>query len=127
MMDSRDGGEPIMKRAPGDTAARAASADEFVRTTAVPAVAKGDVRVTSGNVLWTLTNRNSTAQARRWITPAGFEFEMHIWTGARVEGQEDLCWTQLFTTEAALADAALAKKRQLEAAGWLETIDTSAR
>ena len=80
----------------------------------------------AGHVLWTLTNKESTAQARRWVTQFGFELEMQIWTGVRVVGQEDLCWSQLFASEESLADTALAKKRQLQASGWLEDIDVSA-
>jgi hypothetical protein len=76
-------------------------------------------------VLWTLTQKNSTAQARRWVTAMGLELEMRIWTGALVHGEEDLSWSQLFASEEALAEMALAKKRQLEAAGWMEDIDTT--
>ena len=87
--------------------------------------ASRETHITTGDVLWTLTQRESTAQARRWITETGFELEMRIWTGPHVEGQEDLSWSQLFTTEEALAEISLAKKRQLEAAGWVADIDTA--
>ena len=117
-----------MKRR-SNTPARPPRADEFVHTPTSARVASPlpDAHVTAGNVLWTLAQNGSTAQARRWITPSGYELELQMWTGPRIEGQEDLCWSQLFTSEDALAEAALAKKRQLEAAGWLEDIDTSAR
>jgi hypothetical protein len=80
-------------------------------------------RVTSGEVLWTLTRGNSTAQARRWSTASGLELELHIWSGPRIRGEEDLSWVQIFPTEALLAAMALAKKRQLEDAGWVEQIE----
>jgi hypothetical protein len=128
MIDSRDAGEAIMKRNQADSSTTGPSReDAFVHTAADAArvVASANTHLTSGNVLWTLTQRDSTAQARRWITPSGLELEMQIWTGAKVEGQEDLSWTQMFPSEETLADAALAKKRQLEAAGWMEDIDTT--
>lgn len=129
MMDSRDAGDQIMKRRPATRAARSPRADEFVHMPATTRVGSPlpDTHVAAGNVLWTLAHNGSMAQARRWITPLGYELELQIWTGPRVEGQEDLCWSQLFGTEEALAEAALAKKRQLEASGWLEDLDTSAR
>jgi hypothetical protein len=77
-------------------------------------------------VLWTLTRAGATAQARRRNVAGGFQLEMSIWTGPRVDGQEDLCWLQRFTAESALDDTALGKKRQLIAAGWLEDIDATA-
>ena len=83
-----------------------------------------DSHITAGNILWTMTHEKSTAQARQWRTPGGYELELQIWSGPHVEGQEDLCWSQLFTSEEALAEAARAKKRQLEASGWLEQLDT---
>ena len=86
-----------------------------------------DTHVTAGQVLWTLTQDESTAQARQWITPTGYELELQIWSGPRVVGEEDLCWSQLFAREEALSEAALAKKRQLVASGWLETIDATPR
>ena len=76
--------------------------------------------VARGSVLWTLTKGPSTAEARRWITALGFELEVQIWKGPRVEGAEDLCWAQVFIADDALADTALSKKQQLEAAGWTE-------
>jgi hypothetical protein len=85
-----------------------------------------DAHISTGAVLWTLTHGDSTAQARRWLTPAGHELELHIWSGVRIEGQEDLCWTQRFPSEEALVAAAVIKKKQLEASGWLEDITTSA-
>jgi hypothetical protein len=51
-------------------------------------------RVSSGEVLWTLTRGNSTAEARRWSTASGLELELHIWTGPRIRGEEDLSWVQ---------------------------------
>jgi hypothetical protein len=84
-------------------------------------------RLVEGSVLWTLTHDQSTAQARGWRTDAGYELELQIWTGTRVEGAEDLCWSQLFPSESSLADAARAKKQQLEASGWLEDIDIRIR
>ena len=113
-----------MKRSQADSSTRSSRADELVHP--VPATSSQDTHVTTGNVLWTLTQHNSTAQARRWMTKGGYELEMNIWTGARVEGEEDLRWTQLFPTEEALAEAALKKKLQLEGAGWKEDIDTVA-
>jgi hypothetical protein len=129
MIDSRDRGAQIMKRRRADNVAHATRGDHCVHTGAPLARAikpLGDAHVTAGNVLWTMTHNGSTAQARRWITPAGFEFELQIWTGTRVDGEEDLCWSQLFPSEESLADAAQVKRRQLEASGWLEQIDLSA-
>ena len=80
-------------------------------------------RVSSGDVLWTLTKGNSTAEARRWSTASGLELELQIWTGPRIRGEEDLSWVQIFPTEELLAAMALAKKRQLEEAGWVEQIE----
>ena len=117
-----------MKRRQTDRVAPAPGDDEFIHVTATPARVNTplpDAHVTAGNVLWTLTHHGSTAQARRWITAGGYELELQIWSGTRVEGQEDLCWSQLFASEAALAEAAAAKKRQLEASGWLEQLDTT--
>lgn len=79
--------------------------------------------VSEGRILWTLTLEASTAQARCWVTPSGFELQLEIWTGARIEGQEDLCWTQLFASDRELTTAADAKKTQLLGSGWLEQID----
>jgi hypothetical protein len=122
MIDSKRPGDRIIKRRrPARRANAPQLADAFVHTPG-----NAPAHVSSGNVLWTLTQQNSTAQARRWITPSGFELEMHIWTGARIEGQEDLTWSQRFPNLEALAEMALAKKRQLEAAGWLEAVDTTA-
>ena len=112
--------EDLVGPTPGDNFHHSRSAQQL------PSVMH-DSHVTVGNVLWTLTHHDSTAQARRWVTPTGFELELQIWTGTRVEGEEDLCWSQLFTADDLLADAALAKKRQLEATGWLEDLDTTAR
>jgi hypothetical protein len=84
-------------------------------------------RVTSGEVLWTLTRGNSTAEARRWSTASGLELELHIWSGPRIRGEEDLSWVQIFPTEQLLAAMALAKKRQLEDAGWVEQLEGFAR
>ena len=127
MIDSPDAGDRITNIAP-DPGAAAPSRDEFVHTgeLTVPVTSR-EPHLTAGHVLWTLTHSGSIAQARRWITPGGFELQMQIWSGARVEGQEDLCWTQLFATEESLADVALIKKRQLEASGWLEDIEASPR
>jgi hypothetical protein len=130
MIDSRKPGEQIMKDEQARRAARASTGDIFLRaanpdpsgTTPEP-----QTHITEGHVLWTLTHDQSTAQARRWQTASGCELELQIWTGAHVAGQEDLCWTQLFASDAALAEAALAKKQQLEASGWLEQIDTTPR
>lgn len=83
--------------------------------------------ISEGHVLWTLTNGQSTAQARRWQTASGYELELQMWTGTHVAGQEDLCWTQLFASDAMLAEAALAKKQQLEASGWVEEGDSTVR
>ena len=126
MSDSPEHGEHVVPARPADPAASVPSGDEFV-TQAVATDTAKDSAITTGYVLWTLTHQDSTAQARRWNTANGFELDLQIWTGVRVEGQEDLCWSQLFATEDALADTALAKKRQLEASGWLEDIDTIAR
>jgi hypothetical protein len=82
---------------------------------------------TAGEILWTLTRQAATAQARRWTSSTGVELEFLVWTGTRIEGQEDLCWSQLFPHEEALMEAALAKKRQLESSGWLEDIDLDRR
>jgi hypothetical protein len=111
---------------PPDTP-RSPSGDEFVRIPSPvadpPAVsATSDSSVTQGYVLWTLTKGPSTAEARRWVTATGLELELQIWTGARVRGEEDLSWVQLFSSEETLAGTADAKKRQLEAAGWVEDI-----
>jgi hypothetical protein len=124
MSDPRDSGEHVIKIGPADPLAKMAGADEFVHT---PAATSRETHITLGHVLWTLTHNGSTAQARRWVTAGGFELQMQIWSGARVDGQEDLCWTQLFATDELLADTALAKKRQLEASGWLEDLEASAR
>lgn len=121
-----------MKRRP-DTTARTRSAGTYVHaggrlvSPMHDAHVAHDTHVTVGNVLWTLTQNGSTAQARRWITAAGYELELQIWSGARIEGQEDLSWSQLFTAEDELSEAAAAKKRQLVASGWLEDIDATAR
>jgi hypothetical protein len=127
MIDSRKSGEPIID-SPADGSAPTSGEDEFVHATTVSAPHPlHHPHVTAGDVLWTLTHDHTTAQARCWATQSGFELEMHIWTGVRVAGQEDLCWSQLFTSHEALASAALAKKQQLEASGWLEEIETRAR
>ena len=113
-----------------DPVGRATGEAEFALSPTTPSASvtsTHDTHVTVGNVLWTLNQNGSTAQARRWITPNGYELELQIWTGPRVEGQEDLCWSQLFASEEALAAAATAKKHQLEGAGWLEDIDIVAR
>jgi hypothetical protein len=130
MIDSKRPGDRIIKRRrPAARRSQRPDADQFVHTPAPLPQGSVDSRshVTSGNVLWTLTHQNSTAQARRWMTPTGCELEMHIWTGARIEGQEDLTWSQRFPNDEALVEAALAKKRQLEAAGWLEAVDATPR
>ena len=112
-----------MKKRQAADSAGATSGKLQPRPSATPVPAPmHDSHVSAGNVLWTLTHKESTAQARRWITPTGFELELQIWTGSRVEGEEDLCWSQLFTDDAALAAAAVAKKRQLQAGGWLEDV-----
>jgi hypothetical protein len=109
-----------------------AAGDEFVRGPASPAPPAAlaspdtDSHVSTGHVLWTLTKGNSTAEARRWVTGIGLELELQIWTGPRVQGDEDLSLVQVFTSEAPLAETSLAKKRQLEADGWLEDIEASA-
>lgn len=113
-----------MKRRQAENVVRTLDTTEFGTGAPAPiSTPVPDSHITAGNVLWTLTHEQATAQARRWLTPAGLELELQIWSGAHVEGQEDLCWSQLFTAEEALAEAALAKKRQLEAAGWLEQLD----
>jgi hypothetical protein len=86
-----------------------------------------ETALSAGDVLWTLTRDNSTAEARRWVTPTGLELELQIWTGARLRGEEDLSWVQIFPTEELLEAMALAKKRQLENAGWIEQLDILAR
>lgn len=96
--------------------------DEFVRSS-VPAVADASA---SGAVIWTLSKGNSIAEARRWVTATGWELELQIWTGARVPGGEDLSWVRIFISEELLAETAHAKKRQLEASGWVEDIHTTA-
>jgi hypothetical protein len=127
MIDIRNSGDQIMQRRQSPTAARV-SRDALVHEPASTArTPSATTHVTAGNVLWTLTHGNSTAQARRWMTPSGYELELLIWTGSRIEGQEDLCWSQLFQAEDALTDTASIKKQQLEASGWLEDIDTAAR
>jgi hypothetical protein len=70
-----------------------------------------------------LTKGNSTAEARRWSTASGLELELHIWSGPRIRGEEDLSWVQIFPSEELLAAMALAKKRQLEDAGWVEQLE----
>jgi hypothetical protein len=127
MSDAPQRGEQSVTAKAGDPPSAVPTGDEFVHTPAVSTSAGQDSAVTTGYILWTLTHKHSTAQARRWHTPSGFELDLQIWTGVRIEGQEDLCWSQLFATEEALADVALAKKRQLQASGWLEDIDTVAR
>jgi hypothetical protein len=112
-----------MKKREDDRVSSVASGDDFVQT--VP-TAGTDPHISTGDVLWTLANNGSTAQARRWTTASGFELELQIWTGPRVAGDEDLCWTQLFPSESALAEAAQAKKQQLEASGWLEDLESPA-
>jgi hypothetical protein len=124
MIDSREPGGRIMKQEEADTAPSVRSGDEFVHITPT---SPADTHVTTGSVLWTLAHNNSTAQARQWLTANGFELELQIWTGAHVSGQEDLCWSQLFPSETALVEAAVAKKRQLEASGWLEDLETAPR
>ncbi len=68
--------------------------DEFVHSPApAPSAASSPVtggHVSAGNILWTLTKGNSTAEARRWVTATGLELELQIWTGPRVQGDEDL-------------------------------------
>jgi hypothetical protein len=116
---------------PPDTP-RSRSGDAFVRIPSPPgadastASATSNSHLTPGYVLWTLTRGHSTAEARRWVTATGLELELQIWTGSRVRGEEDLSWVQFFSSEAPLADTAEAKKRQLEAAGWVEDIPTTA-
>jgi hypothetical protein len=108
---------------------RSRGGDEFVRSPSPPPAdpaTASDSHVTPGSVLWTLTRGNSTAEARRWVTATGLELELQIWTGTRVRGEEDLSWVQFFSSEEPLAGTADAKKRQLEAAGWVEDIPTTA-
>lgn len=81
--------------------------------------------VYAGDRLWTLTRDSSTAEARCWHTATGLELELHIWTGPRVAGHEDLALCQRFPTPVALEEAAATKKRQLEAAGWKQDIETT--
>jgi hypothetical protein len=88
---------------------------------AVPAAATPVV--TPGDVLWTMTKGDGTAEARRWVSPNGLELELQIWTGPRVRGKEDLSWVQIFPTQELLEAMALAKKRQLEGAGWVEQLE----
>jgi hypothetical protein len=107
---------------PAGAIVKAPGTDQFVHATV-----QQTLHVAEGNVLWTLSSAGSTAQARRWITATGFELEMLIWSGAHVDGQEELCWSQLFASDELLAETSLAKKRQLEAAGWLEDLDAAAR
>lgn len=109
---------------------RGVTSDEFVRS-AVSAVADASASVTAthvsaGDVVWTLSKGNSLAEARRWVTATGFELELQIWTGPRVPGGEDLSWVRIFTSEELLTETAHAKKRQLEASGWVEDIHTTA-
>jgi hypothetical protein len=118
MSDSKPPGEHVAKTGEKDRAERHPPPARNPNSS-------GDTHITTGNVLWTLTRQESTAQARRWITEHGFELEMRIWTGPLVEGEEDLSWSQLFATEEALAETALAKRRQLESAGWVADIDTA--
>jgi hypothetical protein len=129
MIACREPGDQIMKRRQVEDPVGPTTGDNFHHTRGARRLPSPlhDSHVAVGSVLWTLTHQDSTAQARRWVTPTGFELELQIWTGARVEGEEDLCWSQLFTADDALAAAALAKKRQLEATGWLEDLDTTAR
>lgn len=109
-----------------------ATGDEFARgpatlaTSAAPASPVTSSHVRTGHILWTLIKGTSTAEARRWVTPIGLELELQIWTGPRVQGDEDLSWVQVFTSEEPLAETSLAKKRQLEADGWVEDIEASA-
>ena len=79
--------------------------------------------VLSGHILWTLTRGDGVAQARRWETPQGYELEVQMWTGQKVDGEEDLSWCQVFIDPQALLDAARAKKAHLQALGWLEDIE----
>ena len=84
-----------------------------------------DVPVSSGFVLWTLSKGDSTAEARQWDTAGGCELELQIWTGPRMPGEEDLSWVQVFASEERLAEMARAKKRQLEASGWVEDLEAT--
>lgn len=77
----------------------------------------------AGDVLWTMTKGDGVARARRWMTRHGYELEVQIWTGPEAERREDLSWSQIFSAEDALADAALAKKTQLQSVGWIEDLD----
>jgi hypothetical protein len=128
MIEPRDAGVPTVTRTSPDaspvgrgdhciihTPASASHVDELV----------AEPHLTAGIVLWTLNHHGSTARARRWITSNGFEFELQIWSGEPIEGREDLCWSQLFASEEALAALSLAKKHQLEAAGWREDIEAT--
>ena len=99
--------------------------DEMVRTAAPVEVASAadDAAPVSGEVLWTLSKENGVAEARRGLTPSGHELELRIWTGARLDGQEDLFWSQVFQSEELLLAAAGAKKKQLESVGWAEDLE----
>jgi hypothetical protein len=124
MVDSGHPGEPLIDKAAESTALAVPQPERPHPPAQLPAHAVASTaHVTSGNVLWTLAHNGSTAQARRWIVANGYEFDLRIWSGVRVEGQEDLSWSQLFATEEALAETAVAKKQQLEASGWLEVLD----
>lgn len=126
MSDSREMDGQVSKAPRASIVDRVPGSDEFVHTR-TPHSPTHERPLTAGSVLWTLAQNRSIARARRWITPLGFELELQIWTGSYIEGQEDLCWTQLFPSEDALVEAALAKKQQLEASGWLEDIDSTPR
>lgn len=76
--------------------------------------------VVAGVVLWTMRKNGGLARARGWRTAEGFELEVQIWSGVPVDGQEDLVWAQRFPAETSLNDAALARKHQLQAMGWVE-------
>lgn len=125
MSDTRDSGTTVKAGTIARVEDSYARAEGDSRPPLAADQATDDVHLTPGVLLWTLTHHASTAQARRWSTATGYELEMVMWTGERIAGQEDLSWSQLFASDDALARAALAKKRQLESAGWLEELDVS--
>lgn len=91
-----------------------------------PHPAAGSPHVTPGEILWTMTKGDGLARARQWVTPRGFELEIQIWSRYDMTSEEDLSWSQVFPAASALADAARAKKVQLQAIGWVEELDGSA-
>lgn len=91
-----------------------------MKPTDAPPLPAPDSHVVTGVVLWTMSKGDGLARARCWRTAEGFELEVQLWHGAAIDGQEDLVWAQRFPSEPLVNDAALGRKHQLQAMGWVE-------